>query len=233
MLSNKAGVTHIHVGEKENGLNVLREVVEKHNVTGDWLYATHISRSEKLMLEATALAKNGSFVDIDTADDGLANCIRFYMKHTGWEEKLTVSSDASITSPHNFFDQVRRCIVDEKMPLDVMLPLVTSNTAAALKLGTKGRLDESNAADALVLTKEEFEIREVISCGRRMVKEGKLDFKEKFLHDSNRRIILEGLKATAGGARLPDRREQGKRALCESGNSALIRTTIDFHYLRS
>ena len=203
MLSNKSGVTHIHVGEKESGLKVLQEVLDKHNVQGEWLYATHISRSEKLMLDAIELAKNGSFVDIDTVEDGLHSCIRFYMEHTGWEEKLTVSSDASITSPHNLFDQVRSCVVDEKIPLGVMLPLVTSNTADALKLDIKGRLEVGKAADALVLTKEGFEIREVISCGRRMVKDGQLNFNEKFLDDSNRRIILEGLKATNGNSHMP------------------------------
>jgi beta-aspartyl-dipeptidase (metallo-type) len=203
MLSNKSGVTHIHVGEKESGLKLLHELVEKHNVEGEWLYATHISRSEKLMLEAIELAKNGSFVDIDTVDDSLGGCIKFYMEHTGWEEKLTVSSDASITSPHNLFNQVRACVVDEKIPLEVMLPLVTSNTAAALKLAIKGRLEVGKAADALVLTKEGLEIREVISCGRRLVKGGTIAFTEKFLEDSNRRIVLEGLKAN-GNSHTPE-----------------------------
>ena len=194
MLSMKAGVTHVHVGDAEDGLSLLRELIEKHNVAAEWIYATHISRTEKLMLEAIDLAKNGSFVDIDTSDEGLADCLKFYMEHTGWEEKLTVSSDASITSPHNLFNQVRSCIVDHKIPIETMLPLVTSNTAAALKLSIKGRLEEGKAADALVLTKQGLEIREVISCGSRLIKDGVLDFKEKFLKESNRKIILEGTK---------------------------------------
>ncbi len=200
MLSKKSGVTHVHVGEEEDGLKLLREVIEKHNVSAEWLYATHISRTEKLMLEAIDLAKNGSYVDIDTADEGIVDCIKFYMEHTGWEEKLTISSDASIKSPHNLFNEVRSCIVDHKIPIETMLPLVTSNTAAALKLTIKGRLKEGMAADALVLTKEGFEIREVISCGRRLVKDGQLAFHEKFLDDSNREIALAGRKANGNSA---------------------------------
>jgi beta-aspartyl-dipeptidase (metallo-type) len=194
MLSKKAGVTHVHVGEEEDGLKLLRDLIEKHDVAGEWLYATHIARSEKLMLEAIELAKNGSFVDIDTADEGIADCIKFYMRHTGWEEKLTISSDASITSPHNLFREFRTCILDHEIPIETMLPLVTSNTAAALKLDIKGKLEPGAAADALVLTKDGLEIRDVISCGRRLVKDGKLAFVEKFLHESNRSIVLHGQK---------------------------------------
>jgi beta-aspartyl-dipeptidase (metallo-type) len=176
MLSKKAGVTHFHVGEGDERLLMLRELIDKYNVSPEWLYATHISRSEKLMKEAIDLAKNGSWVDIDTADGSLAECIRFYMEHTGWEEKLTVSSDASLTSPKNLMEQVRTCIVDEKLPIETILPLVTSNTANALKLLLKGTLEPGKASDVLVLTKDQLEIREVISLGRRMVKEGEIAF---------------------------------------------------------
>ena len=199
MLSGKSGVVHVHVGDGESRLKILREAVEKYAVQPEWIYATHISRSEKLMLEAIELAKGGSFVDIDTADDGLAECIDFYMEHTGWEEKLTVSSDASVTSPHNLFDQIRCCIVEHRIPLETILPLVTSNPATVLKLEKKGRLGDGMDGDALVLTKDGFELREVISRGRRLVKNGELSFAEKFLNDSNRRIILEGRKWNGNG----------------------------------
>ena len=196
MLSGKAGVTHVHVGEAENGLALLRDLIEKHNVAPEWLYATHISRTEKLMKEAIDLAKNGSWVDIDTADETLPDCLRFYIDHAGWEEKLTVSSDASITSPLNLYNQIRACVLDEGIPLDRVLPLVTSNTAAALKLPHKGRIKEGIAADVLVVDRETLELREVISLGRRLVKEGELAFTEKFLKDSNRSVMLKGQKST-------------------------------------
>lgn len=220
MLSQKSGATHVHVGEEENGLKLLRELIEKHNVAAEWIYATHISRSEKLMLEAIELAKNGSFVDIDTVEGGLADCIKFYMEHTGWEEKLTISSDAAVTSPHNLFHEVRSCIVDHKIPIETMLPLVTSNTATVLKLEQKGRLAVGKAADALVLTKQGFEIREVISCGRRLVKEGELNFKEKFLEKSNRKVVLEGAKAGDNG-NSPDRFEPKTKSLVAKAESSV------------
>jgi beta-aspartyl-dipeptidase (metallo-type) len=194
MLSGKAGVVHIHVGDGRSRLKIVREAIEEHAVEPEWLYVTHVSRSEKLLLEAIALAKDGGYVDLDTVDDSLSECLQFYLDNAGWEEKLTVSSDASMTSPSNLYKQIRSCIVDGKFPIETVLPLVTSNTANALKLAPKGRIEAGKAADILVLTKPGFEIREVISHGRRLVKDGSLNFKEKFLKESNRRIQLEGVK---------------------------------------
>src|SRR5215207_1643047 len=44
LLSGKAGVTHIHVGEEETRLAPLREVVEQFQVKPEWLYPTHVQR---------------------------------------------------------------------------------------------------------------------------------------------------------------------------------------------
>jgi beta-aspartyl-dipeptidase (metallo-type) len=195
MLSNKAGVTHFHVGEGEDRLALVQELIEKHAVSPEWMWVTHITRSEKLMLEAIEFAKNGGWVDIDTVDENLAECLKFYLDHKGWEEKLTVSSDASKTSPRNLFREIRRCVLKAGMPLATVLQFVTSNTANVLKLGIKGTLEEGKAADVLVMTKADMELREVISLGRRLMREGRLSFSEKFLKDSNRKVTLEGEKA--------------------------------------
>ena len=195
LLSGKAGVTHFHVGNGEDRLALLRELIEKHGVSPGWIWATHITRSEKLMMEAIDLAKNGSWVDIDTADENLPDCIKFYLEHTGWEEKLTVSSDASITSPQNLYNEIRKCVLDAGMPLQTVLRFVTSNPAAVLKLDIKGTLEAGKAADVLVMTKRDMELLEVISLGRRLMKEGQVSFIEKFLKDSNRKVTLEGEKA--------------------------------------
>ena len=194
MLSNKAGVTHFHVGEGEDRLALIRELIEKHSVSPEWLWATHITRSEKLMSESIEFAKNGGWVDIDTVDENLPECLNFYLDHTGWEEKLTVSSDASKTSPQNLFKEIRRCVLEAGMPLETVLRFVTANPANVLKLGMKGTLEAGKAADVLVMTKADMEIREVISLGRRLMKDGRLSFSEKFLKDSNRKVMLEGEK---------------------------------------
>lgn len=195
MLSNKSGVTHFHVGSGDDRLKLLHELIGQHSVSPEWLWATHIARSEKLMLEAIEFAKNGGWVDIDTVDENLPVCVKFYLDHTGWEEKLTVSSDASKTSPQNLFNEIRKCVLEAGLPLATVLRFVTSNAADVLKLGTKGRLEAGKAADVVVMSQADMQIREVISLGRRLVKDGEVSFSEKFLKGCNRKISLDGEKA--------------------------------------
>jgi beta-aspartyl-dipeptidase (metallo-type) len=194
MLSKKAGVTHFHVGEGESRLRLLRKLIDEYDINAEWLYPTHITRSEALMKEAIELAKRGSFVDIDTVDGDLPKQFKFYFDNGGALEKLTVSTDCSITSPQNMLEQIRSCVLEHEIPLEQILPCVTANTAKALKLEQKGKLEEGKAADVLVLRKETLEIKDVVAGGRRLMKNGRLAFKEKFLEESNRKIELTGEK---------------------------------------
>ena len=194
MLSKKAGVTHFHVGKGEERLQSLRNILNEFPIEPEWIYPTHITRSKELMKEAIALAKKGSFVDIDTVDKDLPKWLKFYLDNGGLPEKLTVSTDASITSPHNLLEQIRLCVIEHKFPLEQVLACVTANTAQVLQFEQKGKLEEGKDADVLILRKENLEIKDVVSGGRRLMKSGKLNFKEKFLEESNRKINLKGEK---------------------------------------
>src|SRR5205085_216170 len=102
-----------------------------------------------------------------------------------------------VTSPRNLLDQFRSCVLDHQFPLTEVLSLVTSNTAAALKLnGSKGHICQGFIADVVVLDKDTLEPREVISAGRRLMKGGETAVTETFLKDSNREISLIGGSAT-------------------------------------
>lgn len=194
MLSKKAGVTHFHIGEERKRLQLLRDLIDKDDVSPEWLYPTHITRSEELMIEAIELTKRGSFVDIDTVNEDLPKWVKFYRENGGDLKKLTVSSDSSITSPKALFEQIRACVLEHDFALEEILPLVTANTAQALKLDLKGAVAEGKAADILILKKSTLEIREVIAGGKRLFKNGKIAFKEAFLKESNRAVSLVGEK---------------------------------------
>jgi beta-aspartyl-dipeptidase (metallo-type) len=212
MLSRKAGLTHFHVGDGDQRLAILRDVIENYKIEAGWIYPTHIHRSEELLLEAIELAKNGSFIDIDTVDEDLPKWLRFYLDNNGWPEKLTVSSDASITSPMNLFNQLRECVLKHRLPITQVLSLATVNPACALSLTSiKGRVAEGLAADVLVLSEDDWELREVFSRGRRLIKEGRLGFEEAFLKESNRDIHLRG----SGGVRDHAKREPDSAGVAE------------------
>jgi len=195
-LSRKAGVTHFHVGESERRLGCLRELLEddRFQVKPEMLYATHVERSEALMCDAIVLARQGGAIDIDVVEKDLAKWLRFYREHRGPPDRLTFSSDASLSSPGTLFDQVRGCVVEHGFALEEVLPHVTSNTASILRLDHKGSLEPGKDGDVLVLRRDTLEPVDVIACGRRMVAGGRFQVSERFLEDSNRRVELHGQK---------------------------------------
>ena len=174
------------------------------NVKAEWFYPTHINRSEELIKEAIELAKNGAFVDIDVVDEDLKKQLEVYFRNGGPAEKLTVSSDASKTSPRNLYNQIGKCFLERLYPIERLLPLVTSNTAAALKHPMKGAIKQGNFADILVIDADTFELHHVFSKGKWLFKNGRLNFKEAFLEDSNRTIRLEGEKGSESDTKQPD-----------------------------
>jgi beta-aspartyl-dipeptidase (metallo-type) len=194
LLSGKAGVTHFHLGSGGSRLEPLRKLLENYEIKAEWLYPTHISRSPETIVEAIGLAREGAYVDLDTVNQELARDVKFYLDNGGPADRLTVSSDADSGTPDILFDQLCGLVVKKKMPLELVLSFCTSNTAAVLKLEGKGRLDEGKDADLLVLRKGSLEIVEVIAMGKRMVKDGSLAVREKFLEESHRNVRLTGAK---------------------------------------
>ena len=195
MLSRKAGVAHFHVGNGESRLQLLRQVLDEFHTPPETIYPTHIGRSEKLMDEAIELTRRGCFVDVDTVNEDLEKWVKYYFDHDGDPAQLTVSSDASISSPSNILSQIRACVQSSALDLEQLLPLATENTARALKLDNQGKLEPGMLANVLVLDRKTLELKEVIAQGRRVVKVGKVTVAEGFIEDSNRSIQLVGKEA--------------------------------------
>jgi len=192
MLSKKAGVTHFHVGETESRLKLLHQLLDDFHTPPQCIYASHVERNKKLLRDAIQLTRFGCFVDFDTAGEDLTEYICFYFKNDADPGQLTISSDAGLTSPSNLLAQIRRCVQSGCVELPKLLCLVTKNTAKVLKLESKGELAAGKAADVLVLDAQSLELKEVIAGGKRLYREGSLNFKESYLHNSNRVIDLVG-----------------------------------------
>ena len=195
MLSRKAGVTHFHVGDGKGRLRLLRQLLDDFGTPPETVYPTHVQRNEQLLDEAIELTHRGCFVDIDTAAEDLQKWLTYYFKHDGDPARLTLSSDASISSPSNILNQIRKCVRNSELELAQVLPLATANTAEVLKLKDRGKLEPQMKADVLVLDRKTLELREVIARGRRLLKDGKALAAEAFIEDSNRSIQLVGKEA--------------------------------------
>jgi beta-aspartyl-dipeptidase (metallo-type) len=193
LLSGKAGVTHFHVGEHDQRLKRLREMLDgDFAVSPEMLYPTHVTRSEALMDEAIELAALGAHVDIDTVEGELARWVRYYLDHGGKPEQLTISSDSGTTPPGKMYEELCHAVVHARIPLETILPMVTSNTASVLKLKTKGRLEAGSDGDVVVMDARSLEIRHVLARGVQMVQDGSVIKHEHFLDSSSRRIELVG-----------------------------------------
>ena len=178
LLAGKAGRTHFHVGDRPDRLAILRKLLDEHDVKPEWLYPTHVERTEPLMREAVELAKRGCSVDVDVVEGDLAKWLKVYRDAGGPPERLTASSDASITPPKSLFEQVRSCVTEHGFDLADVLRHVTSNTADVLKLPGKGRLADGKDADVLVLERGSLELVEVIAGGRRLLRDGRAAVEE-------------------------------------------------------
>jgi len=192
ILTGKAGVLHVHVGDGPRRLEPLRRLLAEHDVDPAVVYPTHVERNEALMREAVEITRAGVTVDVDTVERDLAKWLRFFLDEGGVPANLTASSDASIPSPGTLTDQIRGLVREHGFSLESVLPLVTVNPARVLKLAKKGRIRAGADADLVVLDRESLRVVEVISSGRRLVKDGRLAVTEKFLEQSNRRVDLHG-----------------------------------------
>nr|ANY58053.1 Isoaspartyl dipeptidase [uncultured bacterium] len=195
ILTGKAGVMHVHVGDGRTGLAPLCRLLDEHEISPATIYPTHVERNERLMREAVALTRRGVVVDVDTVECDLAKWVRFYLEEGGDLSMLTASSDASIPSPATLSEQLRGLVREGILPLERALSLVTTNTARVLKLTRKGALRADHDADLVVLNRE-LEVVHVVAGGRQLVRDGRFAITERFLEQSNRVVELRGLRAS-------------------------------------
>lgn len=195
LLSGKAGVTHFHVGEEPTRLAPLRELVDDFGVSPEWLYPTHVERSEPLMREAIDLAQRGATVDVDVVKRDLRRWVCFYLDNGGPEDRLTASSDADSSTPDILSGELRALAHDPSIGIERMLRIGSTNAARVLKLERKGRVRVGCDADLLVLETGSLEIRHVLARGKRMVVDGECVVHDRFTDESSRRWTLEGAHA--------------------------------------
>lgn len=197
ILSGKAGILEIHVGDGKDKLSLLHQLVELTNIPIRQFHPTHINRNEELFKAGIDYALKGGFVDFTTStipqflEEGEVKCskgLRVMLEEGVQIENITFSSDGQASLP--FFDtngdylglqigkisslyqEVRDGVIDEGIPLEVALQVITSNPAQVLKLPHKGILKPGNDADIVMLNQDSLEIETVIALGKKMVEEG-------------------------------------------------------------
>ncbi|AZB43251.1 beta-aspartyl-peptidase [Bacillus sp. FJAT-42376] len=205
MLSGKAGIVNIHVGDGKGRLDLIQEVCEHTDIPLKTFYPTHINRNGELFQAGIEYAKNGGIVDFTTStvqrflDQGEVKCsegLRRMLDEGVPAESITFTSDAQASLPDfnengdliglqigdvsSLYREVRDAILIEQIPVETAIKVITSNPAAILKLPHKGRIEEGLDADLVIADKETLFINSVFSKGRLMMQEGEMKVKGTF-----------------------------------------------------
>jgi beta-aspartyl-dipeptidase (metallo-type) len=193
MMSGKAGVLHLHMGDGERRLDLVRRALDASELPASVFHPTHVNRNKRLFDEAVALASRGVTVDVTAFppqddDPGLsaADAISLWLREKLPPERLTCSSDGGgclpvfdaegrvramdVGRPRTIADTLAELIV-RGHALDEALPFFTTNVARVLRLAHKSRIAAGHDADLVVLG-DRNEVRDVMARGTWLVRGG-------------------------------------------------------------
>lgn len=193
LMTGKAGVLHLHVGDGTRGLELIRRAVAESELPARVFNPTHVNRRTALFDEAIDAARLGSTVDITAfpvseGEDAFAadKALLRYLESGAPANRVTISSDGGGCLPR--FDSEGRVtamdvgasaalaatlatLLQRGIPLETALPALTSNVADLLRLPRKGRIAAGNDADLVVLD-DAHGVRDVMARGVWHVREG-------------------------------------------------------------
>jgi len=173
LMTGKAGIVHLHLGDGARGLELVRSALDQSELPARVFNPTHVNRRKGLFEEAVELAGRGSCIDITAfpVADGedawsAADALLRYLDSGAPPERVTISSDAGGCLPC-FDADGRVCgmevgesgallatlneLLERGLTLAQALPAFTSNPARLLRLAGKGGIAVGGDADLVAL----------------------------------------------------------------------------------
>lgn len=198
ILSGKAGLVNIHLGDGRQQLSYLRALLAETEIPPTNMLPTHINRNRSLFEDGLDYAKNlGGYIDLTTSfdpdhmdEDELRACtgLKLALEYGVPDDHITFSSDGQGSLPvfapdgsfqglgvgkvDTLYREVKEAVLTEHIPLATALKPVTSTPAALLKLPHKGKLFEQADADCVLIAADTLEIDTVIAKGQLMIANG-------------------------------------------------------------
>ncbi len=201
MLSGKAGILNVHLGDGKGMLEPLFRIVRETEIPFTQFLPTHINRNPYLFEDGIRYAKAGGYIDFTTSSDPAfwvgpnaeikaSKALRIALEQGVSEEHLSFSSDAQGSLPvfneknevvglgigkaASLFQEVRDAVLQEGVSLEKALKVITSNPAARLALKAKGHIRKGYDADLCLLDKNTLAINTVMAKGKIMVRDGEI-----------------------------------------------------------
>lgn len=198
MLSGKAGVVNMHLGDGEDGLKMLYEITKNGEIPKTQIIPTHVNRNKRLFKEAIEWAKQGGIMDVTSSvspESGSSHSVKSseavkQALEAGVNiENITMSSDGNgsmpifdeagnnigvgVASQISILNEIRDMVQKENIAITDAIKIITSNIAKFTKLyPRKGCLANNSDADILVLDKD-LQLQHVWARGTHMVENGK------------------------------------------------------------
>lgn len=205
MLSGKGGIVQIHLGDGNDKINMLNEIIETTTLPIKHLMPTHVNRNKALFAECIEFAKKGGAVDMTISPhpydlgDNQVKCskgLKEALEAGVPIERITFSSDAQGSLPkfndkkeliglgvgnmEYLFKEVADAVKVENIPLEEAVKVITLNPAQTFNLKGKGEIKEGFDADFVLLDKESLAIDGVIAKGQTMVRNKEVIVKGTF-----------------------------------------------------
>ena len=198
MLSGKAGVVNMHLGDGEDGLKMLYEITKNGEIPKTQIIPTHVNRNKRLFKEAIEWAKQGGIMDVTSSvspESGSSHSVKSseavkQALEAGVNiENITMSSDGNgsmpifdeagnnigvgVASQISILNEFRDMVQKENIAITDAIKIITRNIAKFTKLyPRKGCLANNSDADILVLDKD-LQLQHVWARGTHMVENGK------------------------------------------------------------
>ncbi|SDK19926.1 beta-aspartyl-peptidase [Natronincola ferrireducens] len=205
ILSGKAGIVNVHLGDGEEAIELIEEVAKTTEIPIKQFLPTHMNRNEYLFQKAICYGQRGGLIDLTTSttpkflEEGeikSSRGLKILLEKKVPIENITFSSDGQGSLPAfdengeyvglqvgkvtSLYAAVRETVVEEKVPMEVALQVATCNPANILKLSKKGYIKENYDADIVLLDKDSLEIDTVIALGKVMIEKGEVKVKGTF-----------------------------------------------------
>jgi len=197
MLGGKKGVVHVHMGDGEQGLEPIYELLKQGNIPINQFHPTHISRNPMLLEQGIEFVKKGGSIDLNP-EANIKDTVEIISKLLEEEidlSRVTFSSDGNgshcvfndageltglgVSSVTIVIETLRGLIQSEILPVADALKLFTSNPADILGLEGKGRIAVGYDADLLILDND-LALDKLLANGQLMVDGGKILVKGTF-----------------------------------------------------
>lgn len=205
LVSGKAGVVNLHIGNGREGLAYLIKMLQETDIPASQVIPTHINRSRELLNMGARYAELGGIIDLTTSCDPnhlednevrASEGLKILLDKGIDIAKIQFTSDGQgslpifdekgdfkglgIGSVKSLYSEVKEAVLNHEVALEEALKVITSNVADHLKLKKKGRIQAEKDADLILVDKGSLEIRDVFAKGKAMMANGKLLIKGTF-----------------------------------------------------